>query len=457
MAKIFNFSTLPAERIAHIKTTAHGCYTFDFTGATVDRLDRLSTGYTREALALFVGRYIVTESFHDGNTYRQKPVIEQFNDDERATLEACENASFNYSALRNAFAAVRDNMLFRLYKAICLDCGEVWTTAPTAHDCGEVECAVCGAILRTDKERAHFMCKACATARLAEIYRYHHRPNKARPRFEREDERATRLHLGAEIEVDGGNRVEEFTTANTREFSALFNGDPFNAFIEFETDGSLRNGVECITAPTTFEGFWKRRNAFNAFYEKAREMGGTFDKRNGLHFHIDRDFLGVDEEERGKALVLLELMVYKFFNFFAGISRRETGHFGYTKKKDGIKGLYSAFTSASWQDHSYAVNASGCATVEIRFFGGHIATGDDFLACADIVQALAKWAKASTLANAERATPCDLVKYLRKPDNVAKFIDGAIDERPKHRDGEEMIKEFKKALSTRIARANGEV
>lgn len=451
MARIFNFTTLSTERIGEIQHTARGSYVYDLRRATADRLERLSTGFTRDALDILAGRFVMMESFfNDEGTIRFRPVAEQFTADERVALG---DGSFAFTAFRNAFYYEWDNDAFR-FAGMCTECGKVFYRIPASHTCGAISCNDCGTELHTDDEKRVHLCTSCLAERIARKHGYHGRFFRSTPVFEKPEARPTEFHFGGEIEVDGYGRGSSFGDEETGEFSRMMNSDPFAPFMEFEGDASLCGGVECITRPMTFSGFWKMRKKLNAFYDKAREFGGVFERANGLHFHIDRTAFGESVEERGKCAVLIEMMVYKYFDFFKLISRREAGCFGYAKKKDGVDGLYSAFTHATYQEHTLAVNGSGTNTIEIRFFGGHISTGDEFLACLDIVQALARWAKCATLGTAERATPCDLVKYIRKCDNVLAFVEGVIPKAPHTSNGDRWHRDFVTALKARIARNN---
>lgn len=449
MAKIFNLLTLSSERKAAMMNG--GVRVFDFRGASVSRLDECSRGFDGDALRVLASRFVVLEyNVEDGRLY---PAPEQFTDSERATIAS---GSFNYEAVTRRYAWMYGNELFS-YCAMCLDCGKVFqaATRAAAHDCREVCCACCGEVLTTDNEKRAGRCSSCQAGMIGRKFRYHGRPNRHTPKFERPDEREAHLHGGAEIEIDGGlHPCGGFTDDDTAELSRIINADIWSPLMEFEDDCTIRNGVECITAPMTFEGLWKRRDALNAFYRRAMELGGNFEKVNGLHVHIDRAFFGADEEAQGKAAVLIDFMVYKFFDFFKAISRREAGEFYYARKKGSVTGLYTAAANVRDVDHYYAVNGGNSATIEFRFFGGHISTGDEFLAVFDIVQAVARWAKNTGFAAADKATPCDVVKYLKRVHNTRKFVAEAIDERPITAEGEAMRTAFLAKCDERIERNN---
>lgn len=453
MSKVFDLQTLSPTRRRDLRTRGDGSYTFDLRNVPADALDRASKGFSAAALSLMSGRFVIFETFYDGSDgsieqRRATPIPEQFNESERAIV-AC--GSFNLSALdRRTGGATFGNSLFER-RAICLDCGKVWREMPARHRCGEILCG-CGNELTTDDEKRALRCTACAIKAAYNIYGYHGRPNRGNPLFSNPEKRATLPHIGAEIEIDGG--CVHLSTKETRELSAILNHDPFRPFIQFENDGSLCGGVECITQPTTYDGYRKRGAAITAFYQKAVDVGGAFDRRNGLHFHIDRAFFDDGTAESGaKAAVLLDYMFYKYFDFFAAISGRKAGCFSYARKKSGVDGLASAALKVWDNEHSNAVNGSGSNTIEIRIFGGRIATGQDFFAALDIVQAAARWAKATTLATASKATPESLVKYLKNPENVLTYLYGLRGDRQKTAAGEKGIETFKDALQTAIDKA----
>lgn len=453
MSKIFNLSMLNEARQTEVMTKASGSYTVDFRETNADDLARASKGYTNEALAVMVGRVVIMESFTETDsigrrTFRLTPIPEQFTEAEAALMVG---GSFSKTALSNRYVFLHDNGLFQ-YVCICLECGKAFAYDAPRHECNGRGCRECGATLTTEEARMGRVCIACAKARLGKIYSYHHRPNRSNPIFDRPDKRASVCHFGAEIEIAG--TAHTYTTADAVALSGILNENPFKPFIEFERDASIDDGIECITAPTTWDGFAKRRNALKAFYDKAREQGGRFDRKNGLHFHIDREFFG-GYDASIEASIFIELMVYKYFDFFSAISRREAGRFGYASKKDGVTNILTAARHSTYQDHSNAVNAGGGATIELRIFGGHIDCADDFFGALDITQALARWAKNATIAIAQKATPNDLVKYLKDPANTLKFIENAHSNRPRTDSGEAMMAGFITAIKAKLEAKEG--
>jgi hypothetical protein len=453
MANVFYFNTLSATRKIEVMGGYNGAFYARLGGADLDILEQKSRGFTREQLeAIRATRYVFFSSRYDydNDSARLFVIPEQFNDiATRAMFEAEGVGSFSYAAISRVYSLRGANSLMSDYSAFCRDCGVQIRYADSIHTCGAPRCS-CGADLVGAVELERGSCRRCLVARLWKVYGYHSRPNYRSPKFEHPEKRGGVCHLGAEIEIGGSSRFQ-IGESVTMPLSKTLNDEkhPERVFVEFESDGSLDGGVECILAPTTFDGLNKRAAAFDAFYAKARELGGKFGDVNGMHFHVDRDFFG-NEDERAKAAILIDFMVFKYFDFFAAISRRKAGNFGYAYKKDGVNSLITAAAKHAHTEHSLAVNGSGKNTVEIRIFGGKIETGADFLAVADIIQAIARWAKYTSFTTAANHTPEALTKYYKNAARVLAFIENAREDRPITTAGEAMRAAVIASIKNRI-------
>lgn len=445
MSKIFKISTLSQERIHEICSNGNGSYTYDFTSVTAERLERASKGYTREALEALAGRYVIFESYYDGGRTRATPIPEQFKASERACI-MIDGASFSALALDN-FRAVVDNGLFRS-AGICLKCGKVLLSIDARHVCGERACIACGQVIPRGVDGD--LCDECARKRVERVYSYHGRPHRSNPLFEKPDKREAIFHGGIEDEIEGS---DAFYAQNerARDLSRIMNDDIRRPFIEFETDGSINNGIECITAPVTYDGMKKRLNAWRAFYDYVKTEGGKFARKNGLHVHIDRRFFG---DEHRTAQVYIELLVYKYFDFFATISHRESDCFYYATKKDGVRDVITSALNLEEQSHSNAVNGGGCNTIELRIFGGHIDSAEKLLAVFDITQAIARWAKGASITEAQRCTPSSIVKYLKDVANVKAFVEDLPARRYRTGAGDICLNDFIKTLNKKLQGGN---
>lgn len=444
-ARLFYPSKLPEARRVEILNERGGSYTFDFRNATPRRLFELSRGATEEALAVLCGRFVICYHSAEYGGRRMSPIREQFTASE---WEKVKGVNFDRRIINHHFTEAYDNGLFMDYQAVCLTCGRAFSETPTAHKCGDAYCRKCGAVLKTKEEKRAGRCTACEIERLAKIHGYHDRPLKYSPVFESPSNRWRYLHGGVEIEIGGSFLFD--TSSFARESSALVNIPFETPLVEYENDSSLGGGVECITQPTTLEGLEAKFDKFDAFYKKAEEMRGEFGVVNGLHIHLDRDFFKskTDPDAIAKASVLIDLLVYKYYEFWAGISRREAGRFNYATKKAGVNSVISSASLNRSTGHCDAVNNGGEYTIEVRIFGGHIKTADDLLAVADIVYSLGKWAKATPFTRADKASPSDIVPYIKNPERVLAFIELDYHNRPAT--GLKERRDFVNALKKRI-------
>ena len=130
----------------------------------------------------------------------------------------------------------------------------------------------------------------------------------------------TYLH-GIEFEIDNGN--DAYCVARD-----INNAFP-NVFV-FEEDGSLDDGVECITQPMT-RAFWNHFN-LERFTDICKSHGfKSHDTRTcGMHVHYSRSCFGADSDEQTRTLANV-IRFYEFnFDTLAKLSRRE--RFGYCER-----------------------------------------------------------------------------------------------------------------------------
>lgn len=449
MGKLFYLDALTEARKDELRNTGDGCYTYDLRSANAETVDRMSRGFSAEATRILAGRIVILGTFPEDGNLRAFPIPEQFTE---AEARAVALGSFRLSALGSSYSCLYNNSLLSK-TAICLECGKTFTARPASHTCGEVSCSFCGRAITTAEEKGAHMCLDCATRQAYKIHGYHNRPNRGNPIFSRPEKRDVLQHIGGEIEVDGGNGYLD--EGDTKVFSSILNTNPFRPFIEFERDGSLNGGVECITAPTTWDDFKKKGKAIAEFYREAnaRTGGKGFLNKNGLHFHLDARFFDDGTSEGvAKARILIEYMVYKYFDFFQAISGRKSGAFGYAKKKIGVDGIASASMNATDRDRYYAVNTTGSRTIELRFFGGKINSCEGFFACLDFAQAIGRWAKATDFAVASKHTPLALVRYLKNKENTLYYLNHLRADRVRTEEGERILNAFKTELEKAMER-----
>ena len=415
MKRFYNFKKLSATEKAELMHTDGGFYLLDFSQATAQRLAQASKGFTAEALELLAGRKIVPVVKLYTQTAGARFYLwgKGFTAEERRILKG---GSFGGSTS----LPTRANNAALSY-VWCTKCGRGFSSLDEyrAHRCHDdrPKCADCGAILKTPTEKRAGRCTACAKTKCATVYSYHGNPAHRSPRITNEN-REDFLTVGAEIEIGGGGEI--YRCSSVPFLSETVNADPFRPMFHFETDGSIQNGVECISRPLSVREWKNARKKIKTFYSVAVYKGGKFATCNGLHFHLDRTFFNGSD-----GIPLMEFFIYKHFPELLYLSGRAIGGSDYATAKHSadttlIKSILQYGRSTS---RYHAVNTENLYTVELRFFGGHLDCAENFYGALELVNALAKWAKNATLIGASRATLSSIVPYINDAGAVLAHIE----------------------------------
>lgn len=429
------------------KREGHGLMIVDFTQATTDALNAKSRGFNAQALNAMAGRWVLLRTSND----RCYPLAVQYNETERAhfgDMNTNDAPSFRLEAINASYNLIGINDRITRYEGVCLKCG-LFVEHGSSHNCSRVvhTCENCGSVLTTKKEKKRGICSNCMASRCNHLYGYHSRPQRGRPLFEYIDKRAKKAHFGIEVELD----YIRDASVRAPQLGAIINEDPFTPLAYFETDGSLNGGFEVITRPLTFDGYEKIEPTLDKLYNFAHEHHAKFGERNGMHIHIDNEYLNDCDGGLPKAQSFLEYMIHHFYDFWASISGRKDGAFGYAHKKSSATNLFGAIQNLYDTEHSLAVNLSNSSTTELRIFGGKIASKDDLLAVLDIAQALARFVKEATIAQISKATPASIIPAIKDTTRVLAYVKARRDDSERHRthEGEHDLEQFIAKLEAR--------
>ena len=167
--------------------------------------------------------------------------------------------------------------------------------------------------------------------------------------------------LGMELEVEGGADGAEY----------LNDGDPNEDHYYLKEDGSLGSGgVEIVTMPHSYNELLKLN--WKAKLEKLIKLGYRSHDggRCGLHFHLDRDYLGA--EGTANIVYLTDKFQEELFRF----SRRTRSTWNrWAKSYQEAHGTTLKYAEALVRyngdgDRYHAVNLRNRDTVELRFMRG---------------------------------------------------------------------------------------
>lgn len=392
---------------------------------TAERMFQMSLGVSVDALREIEGKYLHLTPTSDGTRYRFTA------DNFVGNYDALIDASFNASVLRN-------NIYFLyapIYPFMCTTCGK--ETSDEDHNCDDVFCSKCGRKVRTAREKSARCCAECRRKIVDGFYSYHAHPLRNNLIFDREHLRDSYAHLGVELEIDAG---DDWGGSEVKMLSEIINPNAWTPCARFERDSTV-GGCECILQPFTLKTLNNMRDRLGDLYNKARELGGRWGKCNGLHIHIDRAYFG-EYDKATEASAKLMILIYKYYDFWRAISHREKDRFEWAQKKSGCESIVGAILNTQYPEHRDAVNTSNSNTIELRFFGGYIANASDLLAVADIVNALARWAKESSFGQVEKATPAHIVRYINNPARVLEFCEAEVPNAFTSADAKRVKKDF---------------
>ncbi len=246
------------------------------------------------------------------------------------------------------------------------------------------------------------------------IFPYHSYPSDYIIKFSEPAKRETLLHIGVELEIDGGGLDHD----NARDILEDANVAYRYNYVAM-MDGSLDDGFEIISQPKTLE--IHKRYLWEDIMQKAIDYG--YESHNpgtcGLHFHLDRRyFRGVKNYEEKISLLVIQLE-----DFLKVFSRRKNFH--YCRFQEFDKSKKTQLQELSYYKdkniyHTSALNFSGYNTVEMRFCRGTLKY-NTLVASLELMQILADIAKFCTFDDINCITS-NAIKLIAKERGYASII-----------------------------------
>ena len=288
-----------------------------------------------------------------------------------------------------------------------LDSNTILENAPYVTDDYErpsasVRCVACGNRFdpeeeATDVEEDRQLCPHCRKREF--VLPYHHYTPKLD--FWKMPNERTNLYFGMEIEADNGG--ESRSTA--KQVVRQMNTEPGKWFMYVTHDGSLRNGIEMVTAPCTLKYHLAQADRYRALFKDLVRQGYRAHNTTtcGLHVHFSRAFYADNEEEN---ICKLLYLVEKFWDDIVILSRRNYRELSrYYKKcgKDHEQFVCDWNKSNEHAGHYFAVNITNTDTIELRMFRGTLNV-DTMLATLEFVDKLVRTAKSKTSEQLQRLT-----------------------------------------------------
>ena len=190
------------------------------------------------------------------------------------------------------------------------------------------------------------------------------------------------MELEGECQVEIENRLE-----NTME--DLNDIGYYDNLVEYKEDGSLDDGVEMVTAPTSLKQF---KEDIVPLIQGLQEKGFTSEKggRCGNHIHISRNAFN----EQAQARLVL---IYARFESIIKILSRRGDNVGYCKdvlntvSAISLDNAEEVVKNQKAKQKSTAINFNNSETIEFRVFRGTMNT-NVLIANIQLVQLIADWA-----------------------------------------------------------------
>lgn len=237
------------------------------------------------------------------------------------------------------------------------------------------------------------------------IYRYH---SASRPNVEfylNEDEiqnKKNNLYIGFELEFDN---ITRFLSPSKKKQIIRTNNNLIRnySYLYYMLDGSVKNGLEMISQPSTYNFYLKNKDIFKSIFDNIINEGYVASNKCGLHFHINKDYFDNNYQSDlfySKIQNLLTLCD-KFWPNFVSFSNRKKmnldkwAHKFNTAPKDVVKGIVNKNKQGIYSNYfsKYtAINFNHSDTIEFRIFSSTLNI-EDFYSLLEFVKNIAEIVK----------------------------------------------------------------
>lgn len=252
----------------------------------------------------------------------------------------------------------------------CERCGNYYSESAEVHEALPVE------------DRG--LCPHCRERRYVTPY-HHYQPHFEFHKKPSDDD----LFLGVELEVDQGGQSDDEAGV----IMDIMNKNENGFMVYCSRDGSLRNGIEIITAPATLNYHKKLKTKYKTLFKRLIRDGYRSHNTStcGIHVHFSRAFFGDNEDE---CVTKLLYLVERFWDEIVIFSRRDYSALdNYAKKPESNPKRFMRWNKTGDHDgRYYAINITNDNTIELRMFRGTL-NYESFAAILDFADMLARACK----------------------------------------------------------------
>ena len=218
----------------------------------------------------------------------------------------------------------------------------------------------------------------------------------------RQEQRGKKLmYCGVELEVERRNNCPD-------DIAYHINTNVLPDFAICKSDGSLDNGFEIVTAPSTYAMHKKNWSRFFDDKQCRENLKGWSTDTAGLHIHLSRNAL--TPSEIGKILIFINDQTNNdFINQIAGRSSDQWA-------KKSPKKITDAYNSS---DKYEAVNTSHRNTIELRIFRSNVSK-HGFFRVLEFAFALSDFVKTTSIALTSLHYTA-FFRFMSRPENKATY------------------------------------
>ena len=315
---------------------------------------------------------------------------------------------------------------------LCDDCGEYVDADECQQvDCGHicnncltdnyVQCYACGDWIHLDDAifvDDEYYCSDCAPCDLED---YNHTRSNLTFRLAdgQQEEYSTRF-FGIELETDDVNN--KYCDSELENIAVDVKGYFTHNYIHAKRDGSLDNGIEFVTEPSTWEYLESQADniqlALNCIYNYDMRSHDT--TTCGLHCHVNKK--SFTDWEKSTAYMILWLD--KNWDDMVKFSRRNYDSLEQWAKKNDVpvfiedESIKDVLTLSNC-DRYNAINITNRDTIEFRLFRGTL-NYKTLSATIEFVKLFCEWAESATLEQALNYTIFDITKNASE--NLKKYL-----------------------------------
>lgn len=225
------------------------------------------------------------------------------------------------------------------------------------------------------------------------------------------------LYMGVELEIDKGGEDDD----NAEAILDVANGNHEHVYAKH--DGSLNDGFEIVSHPATLE-----YHTENIAWQKTMEKALSMEYRShdtstcGLHVHVSRKALGLDDDEREKTIARIIFFTELHWNEILKFTRRTADRMERWAQRYGIiENTEKTYKNAKGSYERYrCINLQNDATVEFRMFRGTLRY-KTFIATLQFVDELCRFCVDNTDKTIETTAWTDFVTRIngdKKPELV---------------------------------------